>query len=56
MQLQPHYITQHYTTPIALHYATTTPTTATTTSTTLHYTTLHCTNYTPLNYNYSYTT
>ena len=41
IQLQLHYITQHYTRLITLHYATTA------TTTTLHYTTLH--------YNYSYT-
>ena len=69
MQLQLHYITQHNTSLVTLHYATTTTTTATTTAatttTTLHYTTLHCTtlhyitlhytNYTTLRYNYNYT-
>ena len=47
LQLQPHYITQHYATLITLHCATTTTAaaaataTATTTTTTLHYFTLH---------------
>ena len=41
MQLQLHYITQHYTTLITLHYSTTA--TATATTTTLQYTTLHYT-------------
>ena len=40
LQLQPHYIIQHYAALITLHYTTTTTTTATTTTTTLHYTTL----------------
>ena len=44
MQLQPHYIAQHYTTLITLHYATSTITTR------LHYTTLHILHYTTLHY------
>ena len=44
LQLQLHYIKQHYTTLITLHYITTA------TTTTLHYTTLHY-NYTTLHYN-----
>ena len=44
MQLQRHYITRHYTTLIALHFATTA--TATTTTTTLCYIAVHYTNYT----------
>ena len=53
MQLQLHYITEHYTTlitlhKITLHYTTTTTATATATTTTLHYTSLHYTNYTTL--------
>ena len=61
MQLQLHYITQHYSTLltlITLHYATTTTTTAaataSVTTTTLHY---QCyTNYITLRHNYKYTT
>ena len=44
MQLQPHYIAQHSTTLITLHYATSTITTR------LHYTTLHKLHYTTLHY------
>ena len=51
-QLQPHYITQHYTTVITLHYTSTTTAavTATTTTTRLHYTTLHILHYATLQY------
>ena len=63
MQLQLHYIlqryiTQHYTTLIALHHTTATTTAATTTrtTTTLHCSTLHYTNYTTLHCNCNYTT
>jgi len=64
LQLEPHYITQHYAILIRLRYATTTTaaatatttTTTTTATTTLHYTTLHYTTLITLHYNYSYTT